>query len=130
MATQIPTPIIHLYKEVNTGKYKTTQHFDLIEIRNGKNHISEKINISINRNCALSMPLFWLKVHNGKKWITPFLTGLFKTKNPNVYYGDTNKRTHLLLFVFSDNRQDLKIYFFQNYYTKNLNNLERFITEY
>lgn len=127
MATQIPTPIIHVYKEVNTGKYKTTQHFNLVEVKKGQNYISEKLNISVNRNCALSMPAFWLKIHNGKKWITPFLTGLFKTKKPNIYYGDVDKRTHLLIFVFSDNKENLKVYFFKNYYTKDLRLIAHFI---
>lgn len=130
MATNnIPTPVVHTYKEINIGKYKTTQHFEVVEVKNGQNYISEKLNISINRNCALSMPVYWLKAHNGKKWVTPFLTGLFKTKNPNIYYGDINKRTHLLLFVFSNNRQTLKIYFFKNYYTKDINQLMPFIDE-
>jgi len=129
MATQTPIPIIHIYEEVNKGKYKTTQHYNLTEVINGVNQISDKLNISVNRNCALSTPLFWLKIHNGKKWITPFLTGLFKTKNPNIYYGDIDKRKHLLIFVFNQNKDSLKIFFFKNYYTKDLNQIAHFITK-
>ncbi|MFV0565860.1 MAG: hypothetical protein ACK5NB_08515, partial [Flavobacteriaceae bacterium] len=115
MATQIPTPITHVYKEINTGKYATVKHYELTAVQNGIPQLSQKINISQNRNFALSMPLFWLKEHNGKKWQSFCTTGLFKTDAPNLYKGDTQKKCNLLLFRFSDNQEILTVYYFKNF---------------
>ena len=118
----IPQPIIHFYNEVIKGKYKTVKHFELSKVINGKCQIAELLNISKNQNCAMSMPLFWLKGKHGKNWTKNYLTGLFKTEYKNIYKGDINKRTHLLLLKFNDEVEGLTIYYFQNYYTNDLKN--------
>jgi len=119
MATQT-TPIIHIYKEVNKGKYRSVKHFELIEAKNGISLLSKLINISKNRNCALSMPDYWLKVKQGKNWSKRCLTGLFKTPIKNLYKGDHNKRQNLLIFKFNDEVDTLRVYYFKNYYTNEL----------
>lgn len=117
MATQ--KPIIHIFKEVNKGKYKSTKHFELEEVFNGTSLLSEMINLSKNRNHALSMPDYWLKIRQGKKW-SRYITGLFKIDIKNVFKGDHNKRQHLLIFKFSDNAETLTIYYFRNCFTNDL----------
>jgi hypothetical protein len=66
MATHIPNPVIHLFKEVNEGKYKSVRHYDLVSVRNGKTQLSEKVNLSKDRKFAQSMPDYWLKKKEGK----------------------------------------------------------------
>jgi len=128
MVTNIPQPIIHIYKEVNKGKYKTTKHFELVEVINGKSQLSEMINLSKNRNYALSMPDYWLKIRQGKKW-SKNITGLFKTNVKFVYWGDYNFRQNLILFKFSINAETLTIYYFYNYFTNDLSNVLPFLNE-
>lgn len=119
MATQQPTPITHIYKEINIGKYRTTNHYELVEVKNGHNQLSDKLNISVNRNCALSMPSYWLKLREGKRWAKRWATGLFKTRNNCIFHGDTEHKKNLLLFEFSNDKRILKIYFYKGYYTTN-----------
>ena len=66
MATKIPTPVIHIYKEVNNGKYKSVKHFELVTTQNNNPVLPNKINISKDRNFAKSSPQYWLKIWNGK----------------------------------------------------------------
>lgn len=121
MAT-IPKPVTHVYKEINKGKYRSVKHYELTDCKNGLSLLSQTINISKNRNFAISMPDYWLKVRQGKKW-SAYITGLFKTNTPNIYKGDANRKQHLLVFEFSSNDEVLKIHYYQNYYTKNLNGI-------
>ncbi|MCF6348710.1 MAG: hypothetical protein L3J20_10490 [Flavobacteriaceae bacterium] len=122
MATQIPQPVTHVFKEINEGKYKSVKHYELQEVLNGTTLLSNLINISKNQNCALSMPDYWLKIKQGKKW-SGCLTGLFKTSKNNIFKGDINKRMHLLIFKFSDSASTLTVHYFQNYYTTDLSNI-------
>lgn len=127
MATQIPHPVIHIFKEINTGKYKSVKHYELIE-SNYEPILSSLINISKDRNCAQSMPDYWLKLKNGKKW-TKCITGLFKTVKRNIFKGDADIKKHLLLFKFSDHAETLTIFYFENYYTNDLKDVWHFIGE-
>lgn len=125
MATRIPYPIIQVYKEVNIGKYKSVKHYELIQT-NFKPILSELLNISKDRNCALSAPVYWLKERRYNKW-SRCLTGLFKTSKINVFKGDLQKRRHLVLFKFSETDNTLTVFTFENYYTKDLNQIWRFL---
>jgi len=110
-------PIKYVFKA--TKYFKTTVHYSL-ETSINNLLISDKINIAESRDFAKSKPLFWCKEHNGKKWITPILTGLFKTDKENVFWGCRGKYQHLILFVFSNNKEDLTVYYFNNFFTRNL----------
>ena len=90
MATQTPHPVTHIYKEINEGKFKSVKHYELIEC-NETAIFTTLINISKNQNCAQSMPIYWLKMREGKKW-GRYITGLFKTHYPCTYKGDTKKK--------------------------------------
>lgn len=125
MATQIPQPIIQVYKEVNIGKYKSVKHYELLET-NFKPILSELLNISKDRNCALSTPEYWLKHRLNNKWST-CLTGLFKTPKNNVFKGDLQKRKHLVLFKYSQTDNTLTVFTFENYYTRDLSNVWHFL---
>jgi len=123
----IPTPITHVYSEINEGKYKGVKHFEIDNTTYSTSVLSNKINISKNRNFALSMPDYWLKIRQSNKW-SKCITGLFKTNVTNVYKGDINHKKHLVLFKFSDTNQTLTVYYFQNYYTTNLSNVLESLT--
>lgn len=118
MATQLQKPVTHIFKEINEGKYRSVKHYELVEVVNGNSLLSNQLNISKNRNCALSMPDFWLKIRQGKKW-SNCITGLFKTGKSSIYKGDVNKRKHLLIFKFND-EVTLTVYYFKNYFTNDL----------
>ncbi len=125
MATHKPKPVTHIYKEINKGKYRSVKHFELAEVLNGTSLLSELINISKNRNCAMSMPDFWLKIRQGAKW-SNCITGLFKTNKLDFYKGDHNKKQNLLIFKFSD-ADTLTVYYFKNYFTNDLSNVLPYI---
>jgi hypothetical protein len=123
MSTATPKPIVHVFKEYNIGKFKTTKHYQLETVSNGSNQLTDIINISKDRNCAQSMPDYWLQIREGNKWKKPRLTGLFKTGAKLTYKGDTKKRKNLVLFKFSDDAESLTIYFYSNFFTKDITTL-------
>jgi len=125
MATQIPQPIIHVYKEINEGKYRSVKHYELIKSHNTP-ILSNLINISKNQNCAKSMPDFWLRTREGNKW-GKYITGLFKTSQKNIYKGDTQRKRNLLTFNFSDNGTTLVIHYFKGFYTSDLTTISQHI---
>lgn len=111
-------PIIHVYKEINKGKYATVRHFELVKALNGSPQISQLINVSNNRNFALSKPIYWVKERKGDGWVKPNLTGLFRTGIDNLFWGDANRKSHLLLFQFADN--ELTVFYFMNQFSRDL----------
>lgn len=122
----IPTPITQVYTEINEGKFKGVKHFEIDNSICTTFILSNKINISKNRNFALSMPDYWLKIRQGNKW-SNCITGLFKTNVTNVFKGDIDHKKHLVIFKFSDSNKTLNVYYFQNYYTKDLSNVFKLI---
>jgi hypothetical protein len=122
MATQTPHPVTHVYKEINEGKFKGAKHYELKEVINGTPQLSELINIGKDRNCAQSMPVYWLKIRNGNKW-SKYITGLFKTRFNSVYKGNLEKKKHLIVFKFSTDAKTLTAFVFKDYYTKDISSL-------
>lgn len=123
MATQ---PIKHVYTEINKGKYKSVNHFELVRVKNGKPLLSKLLNLSKNQHFALSTPDYWLKARQGNKW-SKCITGLFRTDYKNIYKGDIDKRKHLLLFKYNVEGGELIIYYFKNYYTNDLSKVLTYI---
>ena len=122
MAT-IPTPTVHSYTEINPGKYAEVKHYELKEVTNGNKVLSTLINVSKNRKFARSNPDYWLKIREGKKWINPALTGLFKTNFPFIYKGDSQHRKNLIIAKFTKDASQVNIYYFKDYYTRDLKTL-------
>jgi hypothetical protein len=120
-----PTPIVHVFNEINIGRFKSVKHYETTETTGGKTLLSETINISKDMGFAKSLPDYWLKERQGAKWASERTTGLFYTGVPMVYYGDINNRRHLVLFKFSNEARTLTIYQYSNYYTKELTTLIR-----
>jgi len=130
MATHIPHPVTYVYKEINVGKYKTVKRYELQETNTKNTKLSKLIRISKDQQFAKSSPCYWFDCHNGKKFIKPSITGLFKTPYNYVYHGDikvNGVKTHTLLFKFSSNGDALTMYYFENYYTKDINQITHFI---
>lgn len=124
----IPKPTSHIYQEINEGKFKTTKHYQLIEVENGTQKLSNLINVVVDRGFAKSAPNFWLKIRNGKRWEN--FTGLFKTTTPGFYFadkGNNNRKEDLLIVKLSNYERDLTVYYFKGYYTANLSEVLRFI---
>jgi hypothetical protein len=124
----IPKPTIHVYKEINEGRFKTTKHYQLVGVENGTQKLSDLINIVFDRGFAKSAPHFWLKIRNGKRWEN--FTGLFKTTTPNLYFadkGNNNRKVDLLIVKLSNYERDMTIYYFKGYHTANLREVLRLI---
>lgn len=115
-------PIIHKFTEINKGKYRSVRHYELEASYNGLTRLSTKLNISKNRNCALSMPEYWVKEQEGKNW-SKCLTGLFITNRKFILKGDIDHKRHLVLFRFSNGLSDIMVYYFENFYTTNIDSL-------
>lgn len=125
MATYTHAPIIHVYREINIGKYKTTRHYELVEVKGGENQLTNKLNLSKDRKCAKSDPTYWLQIRKDNAWVKPRLTGLFKINN-KLFHGDTQKKKNLLLFKFDEYKNELTVYYFVDHYTKNFIQLEQY----
>ncbi len=125
MATHYtPKPYTYVYTETNIGKFKDVKHYEYNALKESK--LTNRINISKNRFFADSNPDYWLKVRLKSKW-SNCITGLFRTKYKNVFRGDENEKTHLIIFKFSDNASTLTIKYFENYYTNDLSNVINYI---
>ena len=114
-----PQPIIHVFKEFNVGKFKGVKHYELEEVSKGTSLLSNQINLSVNRNFAKSSPEYWLKIREGEKW-SNCITGLFKTKEENIFKGDVERKKHLLIFRLSFDARTLTVYYFLDYHTNDL----------
>ena len=125
MEAQHP-PVTYIFKEINIGKYTSVKHYELVSHNGIQNNLSTLLNISKNRNFANSIPDYWLKIKQDKKW-SKYLTGLFKTSSQNIFKGDLDKRKHLLLFKFSNDADTLTVCYFEDYYTRDLSNVLHFI---
>ncbi len=124
----IPKPTTHIYKEINEGKFKTTKHYQLVEVENGNQKLTDLINIVVDRGFAKSAPNFWLKIRTDKRWEN--FTGLFKTSIPGIYFADkgcNNRKEDLLIVKLSNYERDMKVYYFRNYYTANLSGVLKLI---
>ena len=127
----IPKPTIHVYKEINEGKFKTAKHYNIVEVKNGPPKLSDLINVVVDRGFAKSAPAFWLKIRNEKRWEN--FTGLFKTSTPGIYFADkgkNNRKEDLLIVKLSNYERNLTVYYFKNYYTANLTEVLRVINKY
>lgn len=126
----IPKPTRHVYKEINEGKFKTTKHYELVEVENGTQKLTDLLNVVVDRGFAKSAPNFWLKIRVGKRWVN--FTGLFKTSSPGLYFadkGNNNRKEDLLIVKLSNYERDLTVYYFKNYYTANLSGVLKLINE-
>lgn len=124
----IPKPTTHIYKEINEGKFKTTKHYELVQVDCGNQILSNLINVVVDRGFAKSAPNFWLKIRVGKRWVN--FTGLFKTSSPGLYFadkGNNNRKEDLLIVRLSNCERDLTVYYFKGYYTANLSEVLRII---
>lgn len=112
----IPTPIVSRFKEINIGKYRTTQHFEVIDKQVS---ITEKINLAKDRQFAKSLPEYWLSYRINNRWRR--ITGLFKIGDTGFYKGDTGfleNRKHLIIAFISHDTNVVTIYTFKNYFTQ------------
>jgi len=122
MATNKPTPIVHIFHEVKA--FKTVRHYELQSVVGGKSKLSKLINVAINRGFSKANVRFWVSEHDGKKWITePRLCGLFSTPDSKVFYSDTEKKKNLLVARFQENGRVLVIEIYPKYYTADLSKI-------
>ncbi|KAB1156881.1 hypothetical protein [Flavobacterium luteum] len=120
-----PKPTIHVYKEIKVEKYKTTNHYQIDAVTNGKQILSDLLNINLDRQFAKSAPKYWLSTRDGNKWQR--LTGLFKTPYSYFYKGDkgqNNLKHDLIICQLSEDKSTLIVYYYKDYYT---NDFERVI---
>lgn len=118
----LSTPTVHVYNEINEGKFKGVKHYELIEVKNGTQILSNLLNIQKDRGFAKVNPTYWLKIRLVKKWQT--LTGLFYTSVNYVFIADKGKdntKEDLIIVQFKkDNQKALIVYYFKNYYTNDI----------
>jgi hypothetical protein len=115
MAT-IPIPVVMDFEQDTDKIFKEVRHYDLIK---GKDLFSEKLNIGVNRGFSKATYDYSLKIRRGNKWSNQ-ITGLFPTYDPDIYYGDTKNKSNLIIARFMDNRKKLRLYFFENFYTRRM----------
>jgi hypothetical protein len=117
MATAtVPVPDVMQFKVDTDKQFKEVRHYDLID---GKETLSNKLNIGINRGFSKALYTYSLKIRLGNKWSNQ-ITGLFPTNCPDLFYGDINNKQNLILMRFLDNGKRVKVYYFKNFYTKRI----------
>ena len=110
----IPTLTVLHYRKDLKKNFSSVSHYNAVdEVQ--EDILSEKLNISKNRNCAKSKPMYWLKKWEKSKW-SKWLTGLFPTDSINWYFGDLENKKHLVLFHFNKEGLGLTVYLFKNFY--------------
>lgn len=119
----------HNFASINYGKFKDVTHYKQIQpfLANENSHLPYYINKPKNREFNNSENLaFWYNSMelNGTKWSNP-ITGLNRTSNRNIYFGDIAKivfnrhvKTHLLIFIFSNEFRNFQILTFKDFYPK------------
>lgn len=127
MTTIIPKPSIYFYKEINVGENETVKHYELINQNVDNGNLTNLINVSKDRGFAGSHPIYWVKTQTSDKWNDTCLTGLFRTPITNLFKGDIDKKQNLLIAKFSDDGSRLIIYCFNNYYSRQIDNVLQFI---
>ena len=115
MAT-IRKPVVMVFEKDQAANFKEVLHFNLIE---GERLLSQKLNLSINRKFSRAKYTYCLKIRKAGKW-SKQITGLFPTHDPELYYGDINEKTNLVLFRFLDNGNKLKVYYFKKFYARRI----------
>jgi len=121
-ATINTKPIVHSYKEIKKGKYKTTRHYELQTVSNGLPQLTKNIKISNNRFFNNSKTDYLLYQRDVKKWGTNPTTGLFDY-NKIYYIGDVaiNRiKKHTLIFKYLNDKDILIVYYFKDFYTRKI----------
>ena len=113
----IPVPTISKFKEINIGKYTTTQHFEIVKPTQDEPE-TEKINLARDRQFAKSLPNYWLSYRLNNRWRR--ITGLFKVDNTNYYKGDKGYKVgekHLIIALLDADDREVTTYTFTGYYS-------------
>jgi hypothetical protein len=118
--TKQPKPVTHIFKEINKGQYRTIKHYELSEVKNGEPLLESTLQIADNRAFAKSKSMYWFTHRKNNKWVIPRLTGLFATDKPNVFKGDIDNKTNLVLFAVDEVNDILKVHYDKNYSTHNI----------
>ncbi|WP_422858894.1 hypothetical protein ACOKFD_16305 [Flagellimonas sp. S174] len=116
MAAVVPVPEIMEYDLDTNRLYKEVKHFNLTD---GPQLFSNRLNIGINRGFSRANYDYSLKIWQGNKWSSQ-ITGLFPTHDPEIFYGDTRSKRNLVIVRFMNGQKKLRLYFFQNFYTRRL----------
>ena len=119
----ITTPVIMVFEKDQTAIYNEVRHYNLCE---GENLLSEKLNVSVFRGFSKARCTYSVKKRLVNKWSTQ-ITGLFPTHDPDLFHGDIEGKKHLVLFRFSNNGNKLRVYLFQNFFTRDITD---FLKEY
>lgn len=130
--------IVQKYVYIVSKEFKQVRHYNCINNPTDLTLITSTVNISKNRKYNNSKGAsYFLKTRKGNKWSDKITSGLLRTVNPLIYYGDiptiTNnihKKTHLLIFVFNRGGTELTIYLYKNYYPNTKRELQKIITNY
>lgn len=117
-------------------EYKEVRHYQYTKELTKGDLITSTINISKNRKFNKSIGvLYWLRLRQNNKWSKP-ITGLRKTQNSMVYYGDIPKiiyktyiPQHLLIFRFKKEGTQLIVEVFKNYYPKTDKELDYYLNQ-
>ncbi len=127
--------ILHEFRKIQTSdKYKEVKHYEKTTSTPFNSYIEDFANISKQRCFNNSQNVaFWYKSAPRKKddtrgnWDKDPITGLFRTSNPCIYYGDISsyangryKKHTFLFFLFSIDMEVLMIVEYKDFYPNNL----------
>lgn len=128
-------PVIHIYKPLKVNKTCITYEIEQTKgIREPKpeDYFTDLIKIENDQGYSKAKPVFWFRIRDKTNWSkckTP--TGLFKTLNPRLFYGNilTSKGKTLVLFYF-DEVNNLQIFKYPHGYHTTSKQLETIINKF
>lgn len=125
-----PSYIRHYFKVQKIVKSYTVFEFD-----NSKpiiNLLTDEIRIEQFRHLSNGKGFKeYLRIKNESSWNkSKCITGLKVTTDSNIYYGDMNNKTSLLIFQFSNDRQNLILDIYRGYYPFKMELLQNIIKAY
>ena len=104
--------------------------YQLIE-QAGTNHLTDLIRIEDFRGFSKGRDFDrYMRIRNVNNWSKcQLVTGLRKTRQNNIFFGDHNRKgmKNLIIFIFNPDFSRLIIHYYNGFYPKNAGDLERFI---
>ena len=112
-------PITYIFQEINKGKNKSIRYYKFSSHDGSTNNLGRQLGLHKNRKWSQYEYDYTLNIKESKNW-NGCLIDMVKTSTKYIFKGHLNKKKHLLLFRFSTNADIITVYYYENYFTRNL----------
>lgn len=110
--------IVHTYKAVKFNRCDI--HYEIIHALPTTSTLTERVKVEAFQGYSNAQNLGeYFRLRGATNWKDgKQLTGLWRTNHQDIFYGDrrTNSGRSLMIFIFSNNRETMRVYTFQDGY--------------